>query len=185
VAAGGTVVGISPIGVLNPGESRSGSFSSTPSQDPCGFAYLVLMVDWGGVVDESDETNNTRAASIDCCPEMEIDIKPGSDVNRINPKSKGVIPVAILGSADLDVHDIDQSTIAFGPSAMDTHKQGGHFEDVNGDGYVDLVLHFPTQETGIQSGDTEACLTADLNDGCSLSACDNIRTVPTPGMSGP
>ena len=30
--------------------------------------YLVLKVDWGGVVDESDETNNTLAALIEVPP---------------------------------------------------------------------------------------------------------------------
>ena len=35
--------------------------------------------------------------------EIEIDIKPGSDRNSINPMSKGVIPVAILGSDEFDV----------------------------------------------------------------------------------
>lgn len=176
--AGGTILGLSPLGFLNPGESISGSFSSGTFVDPCSFAYLTLKADWGGSVSEVDEFNNTLATPINCCPEMEIDIKPGSDENPVNPKSKGVIPVAILGSSELDVHDIDQSTIEFATAAMDDHHGVGHFEDVNGDGFTDLVLHFRTQETDIQYGDTEACLSAVLEDGCVLNACDNIRTVP-------
>lgn len=34
--------------------------------------------------------------------EVEIDIKPGNPTNPINPKSRGVIPVALLGSESLD-----------------------------------------------------------------------------------
>ncbi len=40
-----------------------------------------------------------------------IDIKPGSDPNCFNANGNGVIPVAILSSADFDVTLIDASTI--------------------------------------------------------------------------
>jgi hypothetical protein len=43
--------------------------------------------------------------------EVELDLKPESCPNPFNPKSKGVYPVAILGSDALDVNSIDISTI--------------------------------------------------------------------------
>lgn len=187
--AGGTVLGSSPIAPLAPGASLSGSFSSnTPGANPCDFAYLTLMVDWGESLFEYDETNNFAFDEIVCCPELEIDIKPGSDVNPVNPKSNGVIPVAILGSASLDVTDIDVDSIEFGPWGATEAHGTGHYEDVNDDGYVDLMLHFRTQDTGIGAGATEACLTADYDGAgglCSLSNCDNISTVPPPEVAGP
>jgi hypothetical protein len=45
--------------------------------------------------------------------EVKIDIEPGSDGNPINPKSRGVIPVAILGSDTFEVADVDVTTLAF------------------------------------------------------------------------
>ena len=108
--------------------------------------------------------------------EVLIDIKPGSDPNSINPRSKGVIPVAVLSAGSFDASDVDASTAAFGPGGA-TPKHNGHSQDVNGDGSLDLVLHFATQQTGIQHGDTEACLTAATFGGEALAGCDSIRTV--------
>ena len=66
IPAGGTVIGLSPLGELAPGESFSGSGQCGWSQ-PIDFSltpYLMLMVDWGHVVEELDETNNTAAVLI-------------------------------------------------------------------------------------------------------------------------
>jgi hypothetical protein len=103
----------------------------------------------------------------------------------------GVIPVAILGSAMLDVFDLDVTTLKFGPGeappAHDLSDSGvfsSHLDDVNLDGHVDLVTHYRTRNTEIAAGDTEACLVAELLDGTLVVGCDTIVTVPSGVASG-
>ncbi|MBW2495354.1 MAG: hypothetical protein JRE43_11430 [Deltaproteobacteria bacterium] len=111
--------------------------------------------------------------------EVDLDIRPRNDRNRVKPASRGVIPVAILGSDHFDVADVDVSTLAFGPSgAPRAHPRGPHFRDVNRDGWKDLLTHFRSDETGIEPGQMQACISGARLDGTPFRGCDAIRTVP-------
>lgn len=105
---------------------------------------------------------------------VNVDIKPGSTTNPINLQSRGVIPVAILSTATFDAATIDPASVTFGPSQATSTQNS--LEDVNGDGRLDLVLHFRTQQTGIQPGDTQACLTGETTSGVPIQGCDTIHT---------
>jgi hypothetical protein len=103
-----------------------------------------------------------------------VDIKPGSDNNSVNPRSNGVIPVAILTDSYFDATGIDVSSLAFGPNGAGT-AHNGHIEDVDGDGDDDLMLHFRTRATGVSNGDTELCLTGLTSSGMPIAGCDYIN----------
>lgn len=82
--------------------------------------------------------------------DVNIDIKPGSDTNPINPLSQGTFPVAILSMPDFDAPSmVDISSLAFGRSGSEASlafcNENG--EDINGDGLLDLVCHFNNQLT--------------------------------------
>ncbi len=117
--------------------------------------------------------------------EVGLDIKPGSYPNSINVnRSTGVIPVAVLGSADFDVLEIDVSTLRFGPALaapdhelLDPATFLDHLEDVNGDGFVDLVSHYQVGETGLAPGDTEAYLIGVTLTGVPIEGVDSVRII--------
>lgn len=103
-----------------------------------------------------------------------IDIKPGSFPNSVNPRSNGKIPVAILTTASFDASTVDPTTVAFGPNgAAPVHFA---LEDVDGDGDIDMILHFNTQDTGIACGDTTASLTGQTFSGAAIEGADSIKT---------
>ncbi|HSE18641.1 MAG TPA: hypothetical protein VLB46_16415 [Pyrinomonadaceae bacterium] len=105
-----------------------------------------------------------------------IDIKPGNDSNLINPKSKGMISVAILSTSTFDATIIDPLSVKFGPNQ--TTAQGrSHIQDVNHDGSSDLVLRFNLEDTGIQCGDLFAFLTGETIGGQPIAGFDLIQTV--------
>ncbi|MCG8450718.1 MAG: hypothetical protein MI725_14200, partial [Pirellulales bacterium] len=112
--------------------------------------------------------------------QMSIDIRPFSEVNAVIPGSGKPLPVAILGSPDFDVSDVDVSSIVFGPDKasprMRPKKSRPVQKDVNKDGERDLLLVFRTRDTGIERGDSEACLSATTMSGVALEACDGIVT---------
>lgn len=120
---------------------------------------LVAVLSVAGVgslahlTDTETSAGNTFTAAV-WSIEVEIDIKPGSYPNSINPDSEGVIPVAILTTAIFDAADVDASTVRFGPA--EAWAEQWALEDVDNDGDEDMILHFRTQDTGIKAGDTEA-----------------------------
>ena len=68
-------------------------------------------------------------------------------------------------------------TLTFGPGGQVPAHEAGHYEDVNGDGYMDLVSHYLIEGTGIASGDTEACISGKTGDGIDFMGCDSVRTI--------
>lgn len=121
--------------------------------------------------------------------EGEVDIKPGSDVNPLNLKSKGVLPVAVLGSAQVDVRQIDPDSLLL--EGVPVLRWS--YEDVAGpgdrespDGYGDLTLKFSTpgiaSALGVhQRGDiVTLTLTGLLSDGTIVTGEDVVRIVQVP-----
>lgn len=113
--------------------------------------------------------------------QVAIDIKPGGEVNSINPKSRGKIPVAILSNPGFDAPaEVDQDRLTFGRTGDERSlafcNKGRH--DVNGDGLADLMCHFHTQAADFKSGVTRGILKGETLSGTPFTAGDSVRIVP-------
>ena len=110
--------------------------------------------------------------------EIVIDIKPDSPDNCININDHGVIPVAIIGTADFDVTQVDPATCFLEGMGVKIvgkkEKYLAHIKDINNDGYDDLLLKIEDSDGNFVEGQTEATLTGALYDGTQIEGYDFI-----------
>jgi hypothetical protein len=115
---------------------------------------------------------------------MTIDIKPGDEQNNINLKSKGVIPVAILTTANFDATTVDPATALLAGASPARWT----FADVDGDGDTDILFHFNTEDLNLDENSTEATMTAQLKSqatglsaqatgGTTVSGTDKVQII--------
>ena len=94
----------------------------------------------------------------------------------INLGSRGVIAVAIFTTEDFDASQVDASTVLFAGAGV-VH---GALEDVDGDGDLDMILHFRVQETNL--ADVYAQVLADDINGDGVR--DSKRQTAAISLSG-
>lgn len=152
--------------IISKPEGSDAELDNPISDQPCFTAdkvgdYVVQLIVNDGELDSEPDTVVITAKESGVI-EIEIEIKPGSCPNPISLKSKGVLPVAILGTEDFHVEAIDPEAIllsregieeGIAPIRYSYEDVATPFEgelcgchDRNGDGYMDLTLKFETQE---------------------------------------
>ena len=112
---------------------------------------------------------------------VEVDIKPGSYPNSINLDSNGKVPVAIFSSATFDATTVDPLTVTLADALVSIKGKGtpmSSVEDVNGDGYDDLVVHVDTDGLQLTDGDAVATVEGYTDCGIYFTGTDSIRIVP-------
>lgn len=159
------------------------------NNSPAGLKFRGLIDEveiFDRALDASEIQAIYLAGSAGKCKEfiqVDIDIKPGSDLNEINLGSQGVIPVAILSSACFDARMVVPETVELGGAGVAVRGKGSKFmaheKDVNGDGLVDLVVQVETENldpNGFQDG--IVVLTGETYDGEFIEGSDGIIIVP-------
>lgn len=130
--------------------------------------------------DKDGGTSSQVSHTIEVIQPVDVDVKPGNAKNKVNAKSQGRIAVAIYTTADFDAATVVGSSVQLAGINAD------HFalEDVDGDGDLDLILHFSTQAVidavGVdlnsgESASVEAELTGETIDEVMIQGFDTIE----------
>ena len=113
--------------------------------------------------------------------QINIEIKPGSgEYAPINPKARGNIPVALLGSGEFNARAVDPQSVTFGTSGDEAslRRCDTYGTDVNGDGHLDVVCHFDSQVAGFAPGDLEGIVRGKTSAGGLFEGRGVVKTVP-------
>lgn len=142
---------------------------------------LVNSLVEGGLLpaDEADDVINSVLQRL--VTPVNIDIKPGSFPNSINLGSRGVVPVAIISTTAFDARTVDPITVTLAGAQVRLRGNGtamASFEDIDGDGLLDLVVHVSTQALQLSGGDIEAILEGQTFGGTRIRGVDSVRIVP-------
>lgn len=159
------------------------------SRATCGAGTRTLSV----AVTDKDGATGTATASVEVvAAPIAIDVQYGDAVGSIKVGSTGPaeLPVAVFGSAALDVRTLDVASLRLGDgrgtgTPVATKQNGtryASYEDVNKDGVVDLVLHVERRAL-IANGDLSSATTAlqlwGTRGGCAaVRGSDVVRVIP-------
>jgi hypothetical protein len=132
-----------------------------------------------------DYSKITIMADVGVSGQVNIDIRPGRFPNRVDPRSTGWLPVAVLSDAAFDPATVDPETITLGDGIGSETSVGRYagrlrfaYEDLNGDGVKDLLVWFRIPDL-VANGDldfstTSLTLNGKLNDGTSITGSDSV-----------
>lgn len=142
------------------------SFPTSIAMNDAGYIYVV-------------DQGNHRVQVFSNAISVSIDIKPGSDSNCFNSNGNGVIPVAILGSETFDASTVDPMSVTLDGAEVRTKGKSdnaGALEDVNGDGFLDLVVQIV--DDSIYTGDTTAYISGSTWGGEVITGSDEVCIRP-------
>ncbi len=179
------------VGGSNPASTNSQTFNigRAPLPDSLGsYRHFNGGLDEVAIYGRSlapEEINEHYLAAVTELFDVSIDIKPGNDTNSIKLGSNGNIAVAIFSTDVFDATTVDPATIMLADAGVKARGKKGDlmssFEDVDGDGLLDLLVHIDTQGLVLNDDDVEALLTGETFDGLSISGTDAIRLVGSSG----
>lgn len=150
---------------------------------PTGQEYVGALdeVQLTARVLSSDEILNYYTGTREHCAArtVDIDIKPGSDLNIIDPDAKGLIPVAILTTDEFDATHVDVDSIVIAGRGVAERTEGSkpmvEFKDVDDDGDTDLLVQIEACIEGETWNTGTVDLTAETLDGTIIMGSDYIQ----------
>jgi hypothetical protein len=165
-----------------------------------------LDTDADGMADcvDLDDDNDGAADETDNCPLIANTNQADLDADGIGdrcdehnvvgvivePQKHNVVDLAfrsvhasIMSSPTFDALRIKIPSLCFGDAEEPSQRACGplssrcHMPDLNKDGRRDLLCKWSTPKTGIDSGDTSACLTGRTNENVTIEGCGSMTTI--------
>lgn len=134
----------------------------------------------GAMYDDTETIRNAGAAYVHARENVQADIKPGNFPNSINLHSQGTVAFAIAGGPSIDAAMIDPLSVTLAGAPITLRRNGvpqATLEDLNGDGYLDLVGHVLTQALELTAISTHADVRGHLVDGTPILGRDTVRVI--------
>ena len=110
---------------------------------------------------------------------VEIDVQPYDENNfvKTNGLYGNLMQVAIEGSADFNVTQVDTTTVKFGPANAEVHSVVPGMVDTNADGFGDLRVKFSIADTGLTCDYVDdVTLTGSTIGGAGFEGSDSVTT---------
>lgn len=145
--------------------------------------YPRRFVNGGSVVGTTARTGTYTLVISGVSPsvlQVAIDIKPGSDIAAVNPKSRGKVPVALLSGPSFDPAMVDVTSLTFGSTGNESSLDKCHAdgEDRNADGIADIVCQFENQIANFKASDAEGILRGRTSDGRAIEGRGFLKVIP-------
>jgi hypothetical protein len=139
-----------------------------------GFTHLGFRLHnpvWSGLPSQGQVIFGGSQLEVLALPELsaDIDIRPGAASNPFNPKSNGIIRVAVLTTSQFNATKVNAGTESSSVHTVLT--------DVDGDRDIDMVIHVRSQETQIPCSASSAVLKGQTTSGEAFRGQGGIRTV--------
>jgi hypothetical protein len=161
--------------VEGPDVSLTGEDSAFPSFVAPEVESVTTMTFELVVADDSQST--PASVTITVIP-VDMDVVPNVYPNSMKlSEPDALIPVAILGSGDMDVENVDEDSLHFGPGLAEASSI--EWVDVNSDSFTDLLGYYRTGDLGLNVGDKTACLSGSVqmndDDLLQFTVCRNVK----------
>jgi hypothetical protein len=165
-------------GVLSLASTSSSGTKGNGNSDPAALSGDGARVAFG--------SSSTNLDPADDDPNEDAYVKELAELGPITvtidiKQSSGRIPtyeVTIFSDVNIDATTVDVDSVCFGdaeaPNERDCTPIRSTFRDANGDGSLDIKLTFEAAQTGIDPGDTQACVTGETTSGVPFEGCGPI-----------
>ena len=126
----------------------------------------VLFATWVGAIASLAAAQKPMRVS--------IDIKPGDTVTTLEADRGGMLPIALLSTAQFDAALADPATIRVGPSGSEAEPFRTMREDVNRDGRMDLLVLVRMDALNVSCGVTSIRLTGKTSKGVDIEGPEAV-----------